>query len=57
MILFEGLRKFYSLVNLRRNEMSNGQGTKRRCAVCGYRIRGSNHEEGKHHKDAGKVKK
>ena len=32
--------------------MSNGKGSKVRCWVCGYKIRGSNHDKGKHHKDA-----
>lgn len=32
--------------------MSNGQGTKESCKVCGFKIRGSNHVEGQHHKRA-----
>jgi hypothetical protein len=30
--------------------MSNGKGDKRKCPVCGLRRRGSNHDEGRHHK-------
>jgi hypothetical protein len=30
--------------------MSNGKGTKQRCGVCGFHMRGDNHEDGKHHK-------
>ena len=29
--------------------MSNGKGTKVKCSACGFKIRGSNHNEGKHH--------
>ena len=32
--------------------MSNGKGSKERCSVCGYKIRGSNHDDGRHHKAA-----
>ena len=32
--------------------MSNGQGNKQKCKVCKRRIRGSNHNDGRHHKQA-----
>lgn len=35
--------------------MSNKGGNGRKCVECGCKIRGSNHDEGKHHKD--RVKK
>ena len=37
--------------------MSNSHGSKIRCNECGCKIRGSNHQEGKQHKDRVKVKK
>ena len=30
--------------------MSNSKGTKWQCSVCGFRKRGSNHDNGQHHK-------
>jgi len=34
--------------------MSNGKGTGGRCKECGYKVRGSNHNEGSHHKTGNK---
>ena len=34
------------------DEMSNSKGTKERCGICKLRKRGSNHDEGSHHKAA-----
>ena len=33
--------------------VTHGKSTKR-CSVCGFMIRGKNHEEGKHHKQGKK---
>ena len=37
--------------NVESKIMSNGKGSKVRCGVCGYKIRGSNHNDGQHHKN------
>ena len=36
--------------SLQEKAMSNSKGTKERCEVCKLRKRGSNHDEGSHHK-------
>ena len=32
--------------------MSNSKGTKEKCTICGFRKRGSNHDNGLHHQKA-----